>query len=248
MSDDPAFLDVTGATSGRFAVVTSFQGERYHPETIRALAADSQALAATAGAIAGVAASLVANGVVIDLQAMAPADIRALVDVTRAIADSARKKQSGPIAFVVPAADTAAYPGALIARTADLLLVRLDGEHRAGTTPGPFASSPWFTRHLGMRAAEVGASRIVAELPLFGYRWERNGGVRRVTYDEARTAVLGEAISMQRDPGSRALHASSSRGGWEIWINDHETVAFLIDAARRIGVNRFALVGTPTAR
>jgi len=69
--------------------VTSFQGSRYHPETVRALAGDPQALAATAGALASAAAALSARGIVIDLQGMTTKDLQEVVDLSRAFADSA---------------------------------------------------------------------------------------------------------------------------------------------------------------
>lgn len=230
------------------ALVTTFQGRRFHPETIRALAADSQALGATAGAVAALVKSTAADGLIIDFQGMTPAEIGGLIDVSRAVADSARAYVLGPIGFVVPASDTAGYPGALIARTANLIVVRLHGEHRPGTAPGPFASAQWLTRHLGARAAEVGASRVVGELPLFGYRWAADGTSIRITYQQARAAVLGDGIALSRDPSSRALYAASPRGGWEIWINDQETVDYLIEAARRIGVNKFVIAGVEGAQ
>lgn len=235
------------STRETIAVVTTFQGNRYRPETVRALAADSLALGASAGTVAALASSTNTAGLIIDFQGMNPADIRAVIDVSRALADSGRKYVLGPIGFVVPAADTAGYPGALIARTANFIVVRLDGEHRPGTAPGPFASTQWLVRHLGLRAAEVGASRVVAELPLSGYRWSRDGSAIRITWQQARAVVLGEGIAFARDPASRALRAASAGEGWEIWINDRETIEFLMSAARRIGVNRFVIAGVEGA-
>lgn len=242
-STGPGSAEAPAPPLARVAVVTSFQGSRYHPETVRALAADSQALGATAGAVASLARAMTARAVVIDLQAMTPNDIRGLVQVTRAFADSARAYVLGPIGFVVPAADTAGYPGMLIARTANLIVVRLEGEHRPGTSPGAFASEQWLARHVGARAAEVGASRVVAELPVTGYRWSRDGSASRITYRQALAAVLTEGTAFRRDPASRALQAASTRDGWEIWINDHETIEFLISTARKSGVNRFLVTG-----
>jgi len=231
----------------RLAVVTSFQGSRYHPETVRALAGDPQALAATAGALASAAAASSARGIVIDLQGMTTKDLQAVIDVIRAVADSAAAYALGPVAFVVPPGDTAGYPAAVIGRSASLIVARLYAEHHAGTAPGPTASPSWFIRQLGMRTAEVGSSRIVAELPLFGYRWERNGTARRITFAEARADVLAGAVTLRRDPASRSLHASSSIGGWEIWVPDRETIETLIATARRLGVRRFALNGVSGA-
>lgn len=108
----PTLSDSTPpSTSGTIAVVTTFQGNRYRPETVRALAADTQALGATAGTVAALASSMNTAGLIIDFQGMNPADIRGVIDVSRALADSGRKYVLGPIGFVVPAADTAGYPG-----------------------------------------------------------------------------------------------------------------------------------------
>lgn len=84
---------------------------------------------------------------------------------------------------------------------------------------------------------------MVAELPLSGYRWARDGTASHITWQQARAVVLENGIAFTRDPASRALRAASARDGWEIWINDHETIEFLISAARRIGVNRFVIAG-----
>jgi len=231
----------------RLAVVTSFQGSRYRPETVRALAGDPQALATMAGSLASAAAALSSRGIVIDLQGMTSKDLQEVIDVIRAVADSAAVYSLGPIAFVVPPGDTAGYPAAVIGRAANLIVARLYAEHHPGTAPGPIASPSWFIRQLGMRTAEVGSSRIVAEIPLFGYRWDRNGTARRITFAEARAEAVAGAVTLARDPASRSLHASSAIGGWEIWVPDRETVETLIAAARRLGVRRFALNGVSGA-
>jgi hypothetical protein len=99
------------------------------------------------------------------------------------------------------------------------------------------------TRQIGIRAYDVGASRLVAELPLFGYRWNRNGAMTRITYAEAQTLVRSEAGVFKRDPATGSLTASSSRNGWTVWIEDAATLERLIAVARRAGIKRFALLG-----
>ncbi|MEO8193365.1 MAG: hypothetical protein ABI681_05910 [Gemmatimonadales bacterium] len=226
----------------RVSILTTFQGSRYHPETIRALENDSAALGAAAGAIAREAGERGANVLFIDLQGATSGEIRGLVAAVRAIADSARRYVPGGIGIILPPGDTAGYPTAILARVAPLLIARLYGEHRAGTAPGPLASPQWISRQLGMRAMDVGANRLVAEIPLFGYRWDRSGDARAVTFSEAQAMVRSEAGSFRRDPTSGFLTASG-RDGWTVWISDARTMEIMIDAVRRGGVTRIALAG-----
>ena len=232
----------TPSGSSRVAVVTTYQGSRYHPETIRALAEDPAAVAAFASRVASGAARS-GNGMFVDFQGDTPDDLKGSAAMWRAIADSARARNVSPVGVIVPPGDTIGYPTAVLARTFDLLVVRLHGEHRAGTAPGPLISPDWMARQIGMRSSEVGASRLVAELPLFGYRWNRDGSVARITYAEAQALVRSEAGVFRKDPASGSLTSSSTRSGWTIWIEDASTLESLISVARHAGIRRFALLG-----
>jgi spore germination protein YaaH len=225
------------------SVVTSSQGGRYHPEVVRGIAESGDAVPSTARSIAALIAPASA-GLILDFQEMAPEDLTLLANVSRAIADSARAKSVKQIAMVIPAGDSSAYPGATLARIADLLIVRLFGEHGIGTAAGPIVSPPWFARGLGVRAGQVGVTRIVAGLPADGILWSaRDSTARRVSYAEAVQLAERASTSFVRDPASRNLHASSARDGWEIWLADHELIERLVTDGRRIGVTRFALFG-----
>lgn len=225
------------------AIVTTFQNGRYHPETIRALGEIAGVAAATAGASMSLVPAGSAAAVILDFQGATPEDLAPLMDVTRAFADSARGRSLGPVGFVVPAGDAVSYPGRVLARSVDLVVIRLYDEHRPGTPPGPLASPDWYSRNLGMRTSGIGASRIVAELPLFGYRWDRDGTARRISYSAAIALVAQEAGALRRDEASGFLTASSVRDGWEIWVSDSRTIERLVASARKVGVNRFALAG-----
>jgi spore germination protein YaaH len=225
----------------RIAVVTTFEGSRYHPEAIRALFEDEQVMSRAAGAIA-TSVPLAGNGLFLDFQNAAPDDIRGIAALMRSIADSARAARVAPVGMIVPAGDTVGYPTRILARSADLLVVRLYGEHGPGTPPGPLLSPEWIARHLGMRSREIGANRIVAELPLFGYRWDRNGRVTPITFAAAQALVLSDAGSFRRDPPSGFLTASG-RDGWTLWIPDGRSIATMIGLVRRSGINRIALAG-----
>lgn len=230
-------------THVRLAVVTSFQGTRYHPDVIRAMAESRDVVSAAAGSVASLLNSSGVNGLLLDFQEMTSEDLPALVDFSRAIADSARAHSSNQIAMIIPAVDSAGYPGRILTRVADALVVRLFPEHGVGTPAGPIVSPPWFARGLGLRLGEAGVNRIVAGIPADGVLWDRRRGARRVTYAES-LRLAGEAgVVMVRDPASGNMHASSARDGWELWVVDHELIMRLIADARRIGVTRVALFG-----
>ncbi len=232
--------------TSRVALVTTFQGTRYHPESIRALSEDSIAIDGFAGSIA-IAVSVNSNGLFVDFQGETPDELTRTVRLLRAIADSARAHRLSPVGVVVPPGDTIGYPASLLARSADLIVLRLSGEHRAGTAPGPLVSPEWMARQIGIRASEIGVARLVAELPLFGYRWNRDGTVASVTFAEAEALVRKESGVFRRDPASGSLTATSARDGWTVWIQDAETLERLIAVARRAGVRRFALLGVSGA-
>ena len=229
----------------RVAVVTSWQGSRYHPESIRAISGDSLVMRSTVLRILDVASSA-GSQLFLDLQGATPDDLPGLVDFTRAVREAARRIGRSPVGIIVPATDTIAYPTEILARVADVIVVRLQGEHREGTSPGPLASPEFITRTLGSRATGLGASRLVAELPLYGLRWNRDGSVTPTTFAEAHALVHREAGTFRRDPASQFLTASG-RDGWTLWIPDARTIDAMMEAAQRRGVNRFALSGVEGA-
>ena len=232
----------TGALA-HYALVTSFQGSRYHPDVVRGIGESPDALGSAAHTIASLTASTHSSGLVLDFQEMAGEDLIAMTNVARAIADSARAAAVSPVAMILPANDSAAYPGATIARIADALIVRLFPEHGPRTPPGPIVSPPWFARGLGARAGQVGVTRIVAEIPADGILWGADGSTRSVSYEASMRLAEQASTTFVRDPASANLHASSSRDGWEIWVADHVLIERLIADARKIGVTRFALAG-----
>lgn len=222
--------------------MTTFEGNRYHPEGIRALTEDAAASAAFAGKVARAVAQS-GNGMFVDFQGSTPDELSANTSILRTIGDSARARGVAPIGVIVPPGDTIGYPTAILARTFDLVVVRLNGEHRNGTAPGALLSKEWMARQIGMRASAIGVNRIVAELPLFGYKWSRGGIATVITFAEAQALVRSEAGVFRRDQASGSITASSVRNGWTIWIQDATTLERLVSVARRAGVRRFALLG-----
>ncbi len=232
--------------ASRVALVTTFQGARYHPESIRALTEDPVAVSNFAASVARTVTGN-SNGLFIDFQGGTPDELTRTTAMLKEIADSARVAGLAPVGIVVPPGDTIGYPTRILARYADVIVVRLSGEHRPGTAPGPLVSPEWVARQIGIRSYDIGVARLVAEFPLFGYRWNRDGTVRTITWSEAQALVRSEAGVFRRDPATGSLTASSTRDGWTLWIGDAETLERLVAVARRVGVRRFALIGVSGA-
>jgi spore germination protein YaaH len=222
------------------ALITSYSGSRFHPEIIRGLGGSPEAAGITAGAIAALVDSVGYRGVVIDFEGMTPRDLEPLLAVTRAVSDSVRAHGVHTVVIAVPAGDTAAYPAALLLESADLIMAMLYDQHWSGSAAGPIASPDWVARNLGTRVAEIGAARIVAAFPLYGYRWRRAAETEVISFDDARKLTTMTNVPLIRDHASAMLHASSPEG-WELWVSDHVLLQTLIRDARQLGVRTFAL-------
>lgn len=236
--DNPA-LAAPNAT--RLALVTTYHGQGFHPEAIRTLAADDHALALAAQRVGQIVAQGRYRGIVLDFEGQAPADTSLTLRVARSFADSARGRGASLIAMAIPAADTAAYPTRTFMSAVDLLIVMLYDEHWSTSAPGPIATPSWVRRTLALRVAEVGASRIVAALPVYGYQWRTSTRpATPLSFDDARRAAAESSVALVRDPASQSLHAIQP-GDWELWQSDAELLRALRDEVASLGVTKIAL-------
>jgi spore germination protein len=222
------------------ALITSYNGNRFHPEIIRGLGGSPDAAGVTAGAIASLIDSAGYRGVVIDFEGLTPRDLDALLAVTRAVSDSVRAHGVHTVVIAVPAGDTAAYPSGLLLQSADLIMAMLYDQHWSGSAAGPIASPDWVSRNLGTRVAEIGAARIIAALPLYGYRWRKTADTEVISFDDAHRLTSMTNTPLIRDHASATLHAASPEG-WELWVSDHVLLETLVRDARQLGVRTFAL-------
>ena len=214
----------------RMALVTSFLGDGFHPSLIRRLALDSNALKASAAAIAERMVRGGYRGLVIDFEGMTGPDTALTRAVVATIASVARVRGVGPVTVALPATDTVGYPARLFASSADLLLIMLYDQHWATSPPGPIADPQWVRRTLAMRVAESGANRLVAGLPTYGYQWRPNVPAGVISYDDARRIATEAGVALERDPATSTLHAVRTAGDqWELWVSD----AVLLDALHR---------------
>jgi peptidoglycan-N-acetylglucosamine deacetylase len=237
----PAYPDTVHVPPGprRFGMVTTYARDRFHGEVVRQLGADATLRARVAGAIARWAVAGHYRGLVLDFESLTPGDTTALTTVVRTIADSAHRHRIRPVAVAVPPADTLTY-GARHLRAADLLLVMLYDEHWATGAPGPIASPDWVRQFLGLWIANAGAARVVASLPVYGYRWRPPGRAAVLSFADAQRLADSAGVPLTRDSASATLHFATPDSA-QGWVCDAPLLDTLVRRADSAGVHRIAL-------
>ncbi len=228
------------ASRRRFALVTSWHRDRFHPRTVAELGSDRVRLARVASEVAAIVARGRYRGVVLDLEGHRPEELPALRAVVSALADSCRRHGADIIALAIPATDTLAYPARAFVGDVDVLVPMLYDLNWAGSPPGPVVANDWARRWLEKRVSEVGADRIVAGLPTYGYYWRQPAQGETIGLAEARSITAGIGGELARDSASGQLHLGA-RGGGQVWVTDADQLSALHDIARKAGVNRIAI-------
>lgn len=236
------FADSSRATAPRrMALLTSWFGDRFHPASVVRLARDPQALGRAASFTARALQTGDHRGLVIDFEGHTPDELRALLTVVRAIADTLAARRLGPLSVAIPALDTAAYPArGFVEAGADFVLPMFYDQHWAGGPPGPVSDPAWVAEALDLRLREVPASRIIAGLPLYGYRWPQGGAGVTVTHGEAVEAAAAAGVALNRDSATGSLRGDVPGAG-VIWVTDATLLKRLVDTVTARGVERIAL-------
>jgi spore germination protein YaaH len=223
----------------RFALVTTYARDRFHPELIRQLGSDAAARERVAGAIATLAVAGDYRGLILDFEGQTPADTAALAAVVRAVADSAHRHRIAPVTVAVPPAESIAYAPRVL-RAADLLLVMLYDQHWATSPPGPIASPEWVASLLGTWVERAGASRIVAGLPAYGYAWAPGANASVVSFGDVAALARRTGLPLVRDTIAQMLHVTRA-DSVDIWVSDAPLLATLVAEVERTGVRHIAL-------
>jgi spore germination protein YaaH len=229
-----------GAPRRRFALITSWHGRRFHPELVRRVAADSVALSRVASRVGELVRSAGYAGVVLDLEDQARNDTTILAAAIRSLSVAVRQAGATTVAVAIPAGDTTAYPTRIVFPAADAAVVMLYDEHWSTSAPGPIATPEWVRRTLARRVADVGADRLIAALPLYGYLWRGAQAGEPLSFPDARRAAAQANVDLARDPSSSSLHAIQP-SVWELWMTDAELLRALVDQVTGLGVTRIAL-------
>ncbi len=223
----------------RIALITTRIDDRFHPATIRTLAASMSARNLAASRAAALVADNGAHAVIIDFETQGKADLPALLTVLRTMSDTLHA-HGDSVGIQIPGADTAAYPTAPLLRLADFLVLRLDTEHWSTSAPGAVASTLWARHALATRVAEVGADRLVALLPVYSYLWRNNQPGEMLSFSAARAMATESSVDIVRDQASQSLHAVLP-ASWELWLTDASLLNGLEIEVRMLGVQHVAL-------
>lgn len=226
--------------AARFAMVTSWHGQSFHPSSIRTLAANPARLGRVARRIADAARRAGYRGLVLDFEDHTPADLPGLLVVVKAMTDSAHALGLSRVAIAVTAADTAGYPTRALLGATDLLIPMLYDQHWTTSPPGPISDPAWVRSTLMARLAGVDPNRIVAGLGVYAYRWPRGKPGEALSYAEARRAAAGGGKVFVRDGASQTLQATLANGD-QLWVNDARLVQTLIGVVTSLGVKRVSL-------
>lgn len=227
-------------TAQRFGLVTSWHGQGFHAASIRALGRDRARLARVASRIARHADSMRYAGLVLDFETLKASDVPSQLAVLRAITDSAKAHGVTTTAIAIPAEPDDAYPTHELVKVVDYVLVMLYDQHWPGSDPGPISAPEWVARNLARVVSEVGASRVVAGLPLYGYHWVKGKPGAGIAFDVGLRTAERERFTVTRDSASRTLRGSSQTGTSSIWLTDASLIADLMRSAEELGVTRFA--------
>src|SRR5687768_7935938 len=227
-------------TPRRFALVTSWHGQGFHATPIRALGSDPARRAQVAGRIARHAQSMRYGGLVLDFETLEGRDVPAQLAVVRAIVDSAKAHGVTTVAVAIPAEPDEAYPVRELSQVADFVLVMLYDQHWPGSDAGPISAPDWVSRNLSRVVSEVGASRVIAGLPLYGYHWVTGKPGVGVSYATGMRTAQRDAIVVSRDSTSRTLRGGTGTGGSAVWLTDAPLLEELMQGAEKLGVTRFA--------
>lgn len=224
----------------RFALVTSYLGDRFHPEAVRVLASDPAQRARVADEVEAQVRAGAYDGVVLDLEALEARDTLDLALVAGALAAAARRGGAREVALAVPALDTLAFAPRHLLPRVDRLLVMLYDQHWTGSEPGPVAARAWARAALAQWVALAGADRVVAALPVYGYHWRPDAPTDVVGWQDVQRLARESGAAIGRDATSGSLRLQMGAGG-EAWLTDGLLLAEMVADARSLGVRTIAL-------
>ncbi len=224
----------------RFALVTSYLGDRFHPNAIRLLAADPARRARVADQVESLIRAGTYDGVVLDFESLETRDTLDVALVAGALASSARRGGAREVALAVPALDTLTFAPRHLLPRVDRLLVMLYDQHWVGSQPGPVAARDWARAALTQWVALAGADRVVAALPLYGYHWRADAPTDIVGWQDLQRLARESGAAIGRDAASGSLRLQMGALG-EAWLNDGPVLAQMAADARSLGVRTIAL-------
>jgi spore germination protein len=195
---DPAIVALARSRGSRVHFrVANLVDDRYNAELARAILTKPAASIRAIASILQVVRDYAYDGVVLDLQSLAPTDRSALTEFVRDLATQLHNR-SRPLSVIVPARPQEAadaYDLGALGRAADWIILQAYDEHPMAGPAAPIAPLPWVESAIRRSLAYVPASHLLLGIGLLGY--------------DRPTQGTGEVISMREAVG-RAQKAGAT--------------------------------------
>jgi len=249
-------VDVLAAPGARAALppgalvlarVANLDGDRWTSAETAALLADDAARGCAARAIAAQVVALGADGVNVDLEALAPEDAAGLVSLVAELRAALHPR--GLRVTVDVSGDDRAYDLPRLGAVADAVVLMAYDEHHADGPPGPIASHAFVARQVREARARIPADRLVVGVGAYCRDWRAPTADGRRAVDSygvpealARAAAVGATPVFARGTANlRYDYRDASGAAHEVWCLDAVAAADAVAIAAAQGVTRTAL-------
>lgn len=200
--------------------VANLVGDTWASDSTARMLEDPEARACVATALADELIARGADGINVDLEALAPEDAAPLVMFLAEL--RAALHPSGRRVTVDVTIGDAAYDLGRLAAVADAVVVMAYDQHHGGSAPGPIAARDWMSAQLDAALARVDPDRLVVALGGYCYDWASDAPARSMTVPEGFALAALVGARPQTDPISANLRWDyrDADGDHEVWCLD----------------------------
>jgi peptidoglycan-N-acetylglucosamine deacetylase len=240
--DDVARIAAAHPAMGLHPRVANLDGDRWTSAETSALLADPVARDCAAARLASRAIALRAEGLNVDLEALAPEDSAGLVAFVAALRD--RLHPRGLRVTVDVTFGDRAYDLARLAAVSDGVVLMAYDQHHPHSPPGPVATRAWIERAVRGALTAVPPERLVVALGAYAYDWPRGIEGRALGTVEALTLaarVGATPLFVQGAQGLRFDYRDPQGTAHEVWSLDATSLTDSLALLRALRVSRVAL-------
>lgn len=182
-----------------------------------------------------------ASGLVVDFEDLPPG---AQPDLLMFLASARERcrRHGWTLAVAAPVTDPDWNLSALAKVTDRVVLMAYD-EHWPAGTPGPIASTPWFSSVVRRAVSQLPPAEAIVALASYAYDWSMEGPATILAIPEAETLAARNGVRPEREPASGSEHFTYTAGGVAhmVWMSDAVAVRSQMEIARTVGVRNVGL-------
>lgn len=221
--------------------VANLDGDRWTSAETSTLLADDDARACVASTLAAELIERGADGVNLDLEALAPEDASGVVQLLVELREALHP--AGLRVTIDVAAGDPAFDLARIDRVADAVVLMAYDQHHADGAPGPIAARAWLGQQVDTALAAVDRERLVVALGGYCYDWPRSGAATSRTLDEAWILAARHGLRPRTvaETGNLAFAYDGDAGEHRVWCLDAAAGADALASLDARGLHRTAL-------